>query len=58
MYEYRIASIFAHQKDFFEEFSSCNRNFVISPPLTPPFEGGEEQECSAAPLTRGRLGRG
>ncbi len=33
MYEYKIASIFAKQKDFFNEFSSCNRNFKINSPL-------------------------
>jgi hypothetical protein len=29
MYEYKIASIFAHQKEFFHLFSSCNTNFKI-----------------------------
>jgi hypothetical protein len=30
MYEYKIASIFSEQNKFFKDFSSCNRNFVIT----------------------------
>jgi len=30
MYEYKIASIFSKQNKFFKDFSSCNRNFVIT----------------------------
>jgi len=38
MYEYKIASIFAQQKEFFQEFSSCNWNFKIT--NLPPARGG------------------
>lgn len=30
MYEYKIAEIFSKQKDFFDDFSSCNNNFKIT----------------------------
>jgi hypothetical protein len=30
MYEYKIAEIFSKQKEFFSNFSSCNKNFKIS----------------------------
>jgi hypothetical protein len=29
MYEFKIAEIFSKQTDFFQSFSSCNKNFVI-----------------------------
>jgi len=43
-YEYKIAEIFSKEKKFFKSFSSCNRNFKINPPLTPPFKGGEQEK--------------
>ncbi len=41
MYEYKIASIFAQQKEFLKAFSSCNRNFKIVSPLL----GGDAQRA-------------
>ena len=35
MYEYKIAEGFSQKKEFFPEFSSCNRNFKIWKKTTP-----------------------
>ena len=54
LWELEIAEIFSKKAHkYFETFSSCNRNFIITPPLTPPSKGGEQEK--SLPLQGGDL---